>query len=575
MLWGELPAAANDHSTIIMDAEFVRSEGPLYNSTPADARNLVQALNTAKTETGFSLVGYFRSHIREGLCLTPQDQALIEEEIQDPDAVFLIIKPFDIGICMAGLFFWQNGRLQTDASDLEVPFVALNEPIEEKNITSQAVGSSESENGARRPAEQALPLAPHREESSSIPASLRKSVIENGQSERAIVKFSGDGVSETATVRKFAKWPVWPLLIGTTALTLELVLIGGGAAYLVWPVLRERLQNISLYTPDAEVGLQVVGGPGGELNLSWNRNAPQVRNAQNARLTINDGPLFQELKLDNAQLRSGKLTYFPEAADVQFRLEVYLDSRRTVAESVRVLSPAPKVDLGLAVPRPTGGSEAQPAARRSDLVDRAAFGSKLPDDHNLRAPTQFKVSEPATLRKPEPLSGTREWPKPPDIPLQTERNAASLSLLLAPLPSPISDMKSMKSSNEIARSPSARPAVAVPDSKSSTTVPVDPINSVPSAYVPPRSIRKVMPDTRLLGPSMIYKLTQISVQVAVDRAGRVTAAHAIENGEKSNSLLANITVAAAKQWLFEPAILNGKTIPEIHTIVFEFRPRNP
>jgi hypothetical protein len=84
-----------------------------------------------------------------------------------------------------------------------------------------------------------------------------------------------------------------------------------------------------------------------------------------------------------------------------------------------------------------------------------------------------------------------------------------------------------------------------------------------------------MPDTRLLGPSTIYKLTQISVQVTVDQSGRVTAAHAIENGEKNNSLLTNITIAAAKRWLFEPAILNGKTVPETHTIVFEFRPRNP
>jgi hypothetical protein len=37
-------------------------------------------------------------------------------------------------------------------------------------------------------------------------------------------------------------------------------------------------------------------------------------------------------------------------------------------------------------------------------------------------------------------------------------------------------------------------------------------------------------------------------------------------------LLNSLVVAAAKQWLFEPATLRGAAVPASHTIIFEFRP---
>src|SRR5947209_2924736 len=105
ILWGTRPSGP-DEPVVIEDAELVPSEGRLYNATPADASNLARALRSRKPGSDLSCLGYFRSCIHDDLRLTARDQELIEKEIRDPDAVFLVIKPFDIGVCMAGFFFW-------------------------------------------------------------------------------------------------------------------------------------------------------------------------------------------------------------------------------------------------------------------------------------------------------------------------------------------------------------------------------------------------------------------------------------------------------------------------------------
>lgn len=530
-LYGKMPARPED-PVVIEDAVFAAPEGVLYNATPADARNIVQAMRSRGTRDSLPIVGYFRSHIREGLCLSSQDEALIESEFRDTDAVFLIIKPFEIGICMAGFFFWQDGRVQTDVSELEVPFVALNEPLGQKTVEN--------------------PVAVNRQPEAGVAGSPETPSVE------AIAKPSGSNVPKISAASEPRKWPVWPLLVVTSVLALALVLIGGVAAYLAWPILKSRVQTLSVYTSDPEIGLQVVGEPGGQLNLSWNKNAPQINRAQNARLTINDGLLSRELKLDNTQLHSGKIAYFPSSDDVQFRLEVSLESRRTVSESVRVLSSGAKTANERPSPTIVGRMGIQSAAsRRATVVPRAAEGHKL---------KQPEVPEYLLLAKPEPPSGTQTWKIAPEIPLPTPGSAASLpaSLALSLPPAPIVNRAASNTKD----------SMPVPQSSTAANTASSPAAEADRAatFVPPKPIHQAMPNTRLLGASIFHDATQISVQVSVDRTGRVTAAHALQNGKKSSSLLSSVCVTAARQWVFEPASLNGKNVAADHIIVFDFHP---
>jgi TonB family protein len=81
-----------------------------------------------------------------------------------------------------------------------------------------------------------------------------------------------------------------------------------------------------------------------------------------------------------------------------------------------------------------------------------------------------------------------------------------------------------------------------------------------------------MPNTRALPQELIGEVTRVEVEVRIDDTGRVTAAHAINQGPGSKAQLTSEALTAAKQWTFQPATLHGEKVESQHTIVFEFRP---
>jgi TonB family protein len=75
--------------------------------------------------------------------------------------------------------------------------------------------------------------------------------------------------------------------------------------------------------------------------------------------------------------------------------------------------------------------------------------------------------------------------------------------------------------------------------------------------------------------SPVYTPTDVEVEVRIDDGGRVAEAHVLKNGSNENKLLTNAALAAAKEWIFEPAKVNGKNVPSDHAIEFHFRPQLP
>jgi hypothetical protein len=275
--------------------------------------------------------------------------------------------------------------------------------------------------------------------------------------------------------------------------------------------------------------------------------------------------------MDNVQLRSGKLTYFPKNSDVQFSLEVSLDDKHAVSESVRVLLSGLKT--ANEKPEPTGGAgrikTPQSGSRQADLISRVS------GYHDVTARTEVRVHRSAPLRKPElpiemPCCGS-----PPEIPLDTVQNAVSLpfpTLNTAAPPKKVAQSAG-KNPDQVPQSATSGDSASAINGESSSSFMPEAIKA--GTYVPPKPIREVMPNTKLFGSSIVvYDITQIPVQVHVDQTGHVTSAAVAKNRTK-NSLLTSVCVAAAKQWIFEPAIMNGKSVPAAHTIVFEFHPNNP
>ena len=81
-----------------------------------------------------------------------------------------------------------------------------------------------------------------------------------------------------------------------------------------------------------------------------------------------------------------------------------------------------------------------------------------------------------------------------------------------------------------------------------------------------------MPDVKVAGYPLASQSGKVEVQVTIDEAGHVKDARPLHSGvSKTNGLLANAAVAAARQWIFQPAILHGKAVAAEHRIVFDFR----
>lgn len=526
LLWGKVRAEPGDDSALILEAEPIPGQGLLYNSTPDDARKLELAIKRQRTESGLELIGYFRSHIREGLCLSPQDQRLIESHLRNPNYIFLLIRPFEMGICVGAFFFWQNGLLQTDASDLEVPFVALDPAHPRTDEVS---------------AEPDIPPIPitrpaHRPEPSPVERPHHEA--KTPQPERR----------------------AWFFLTRFAA-TLTIATGAGVWAYFAVPTIKSHLAAINESVP-SEIHLRVFRAADGQLDVTWDRNALERSGVQSGLLTIRDGPISKNLAMDRDQLRSGTLTYFPNGGDVEFRLDVSLDGGRSLNESVRVLLPqsdVPKVVAGLpveaAVPSRPESAKAvhvtkplQAEANRPVQIARQRF----------RAPAYIP---PASVVAPASI--TQKRPAAPDLRLDAALSAfAASSHSVAALFSPPPQLPPRPP--QIVAPVATQPKADLAPAAASTA-------KTAVTYVPPRPLRKVMPDIKLAGNTLAREAGRVEVQVTIDESGRVKDARTVRRNNNTSGLVASAAISAARQWIFQPATLHGEAIPAQHLIVFEFR----
>lgn len=303
ILWGKTGPGG---SILVLNVTPVTSLSPRFNTNAAEARSLAQAMNSPPPDPTLSPIGFFRSHIREGLSLSPLDRTLFTL-FSDPDSLMLLLKPFPAGVCTAAFFFWNSGTLPEE-SELEVPFVFED------------------------PARPEPAAAPGDEE--SIVDILRESALRH----RTLhAKRTPDLIAmPRPQPQPPPKRSPWSTLVAGALVTL-LLIIAGAAGVLFWPTIRTHLQATGTQAPaPAGMDLKAVPGDDGRLQVTWNRDAPGVQQALSGTLFIKDGRFSPKLSLTPDQLRSGKLLYAPKTARVRFRLSLDLDGSRTLTESVLV-----------------------------------------------------------------------------------------------------------------------------------------------------------------------------------------------------------------------------------------------
>jgi TonB family protein len=320
---------------------------------------------------------------------------------------------------------------------------------------------------------------------------------------------------------------------------------------------------IHLASP-SDLGLQ-VGTEGDSLLLTWNPRAAAIQSAEYGVLRVYDGSTSREFRLERSQIAKGSKSYRSAADDVTFCLAVHTGKGPAVLEMARVVG-RPKDGRPSYSALPTASQPPSGALSRGNRESRPsvmppATPAKTPYSAVSHLPRETVSPPVQTPSRTDPDAGdhlsheiliTENHPNLPSAlpPLQL----LSPSQFLVPSVSPtIPDKKP-----EIASLPVKAPAAA------DTHVPP----SVP-LYTPPLALKRAMP--RPPWRWAIENPTDIPVTLRIDETGQVVDAQVAPNGAKNNNrMLARLAIEAAKQWVFEPAKVQGKKVPAEHTIVFHF-----
>jgi hypothetical protein len=320
-------------------------DGSLYDLADEDTVNLEAALLRAalagcEKPDAPSILGYYRSHMRAGLWLSPADLQAIDSYFQAPASVFLLVKTVvSAKACTAGFFFWEDGRIQSEFSSLEVALghtmPSPDVPADVPDLLDAAGDVTNDDLNDDLPADltelfhQAVP------QPLDVPAPLTKSspappALSPPEPPHAVAAPPALAALSDRTPR------VWPgllvraatILIATAALVISVV------TYLGAP--RPPRGEAAATVPAVSMlGLQVERNPP-DLLVTWNRNAREIAAARRATLSILDGRFEKNLTLNKADLARGSYLYTPASDDIKFRLEVFGADDGSVAQSIRV-----------------------------------------------------------------------------------------------------------------------------------------------------------------------------------------------------------------------------------------------
>jgi periplasmic protein TonB len=261
----------------------------------------------------------------------------------------------------------------------------------------------------------------------------------------------------------------------------------------------------------------------GDLKLTWNREIAVIANATSALLSIEDGASRRNIPLQAAQVRSGSILYTPITDQVQMALTVSAPTE-DITESVLVLLPQNGPQRTIPAPRvaapPESTSRFQPikpfvppapAARRSSPVDMAASSPPL------LVPVANSAPAAATV-----LNRPSASPAPPPAP-----------------------------------ETSARPATPPP-----RAAPV---------YYPPEAVQRVRPVFSAAIKSSLSGPVLVEVTLSIDETGKVVKATPVLRPGVSQALVF-ASMAAAKEWKFQPARRGDQPVPSEMTLRFNFAP---
>jgi hypothetical protein len=336
-------------------------------------------------------VGYFRTHQRPGLFLDQDDFALMEEAFREPGSITLLLRPRNDGPPDGGFFFWENGDLDRKQTHLLFPF-------DSEMLRRQGRVESPAAVSAATP-----------EKRTSFPFSI------------------------PAIAKRYQPALLW----------------AGGAVV--------SFASVAAFLGPRDVSHRSLSNPfdlriarsGQSLLVDWNRNAPALRDAPSATLTINDGSSQQRVTLDHAELAHGSVQFWPQSQHVVVRLDV--TNSREISESVTAVVEGGRLER----------TEAMTTTSPSVLPPRQQASSSQPADNPQPRRVDEDDDDTSAPSKPRPFRVLGRPSNPPSRALDTGPQQ------------PVNQQPQTAASNRPSATPTAETAQPAPAAPVSTPPPAN------------------------------------------------------------------------------------------------------
>ncbi|MGE5646035.1 MAG: hypothetical protein ACM336_09615 [Acidobacteriota bacterium] len=318
-------------------------------------KDLLYAGRTDPSLRDMAPVGWYHSHTRSAIELSPRDVEIYDSFLPQRWQVALVIRPDYYGPARAGFFFRErDNTVQTAETRQE--FVirprrhkAAAEPEPESEPESGTATEPPASELEATPAPEPEPEPPAVEAAPPAPGPW---VLDRESPAAAEAQPDGEpalpAFANQATKAR-RKW-LW------SAVALALIASAGFGVERYYALTAPQ-QPLSLWVADM----------GGQLLIEWDRTARPIREASSGTLEITDGKDRVDIEIEGARLREGSVDYVRRAEIVDVRLRVHTRSR-DAEESIRF--------VGQPVRRPPSPEEAeirkQNEALKAEVADLRA-----------------------------------------------------------------------------------------------------------------------------------------------------------------------------------------------------------
>ncbi len=387
--------------------------GPRFVLSEKDRAAMTALLELPATDPalqGLTAVGWYHSHTRSDIALSPRDVEIYDRFFPGPTQVALVLRPENYGTSRAGFFLREaNGVMRTESSYHEF---AIRPRRHGMVLTEQEPPTAQQPPAAKAPAAAARPQV-HTTRLLFQPSRPRPTPNPDADGAEA-------DEGETPNLPSFTnadtmggrKWWIW------VAVGLFLVVLGG--------VGLEAYDRYSGAPPTLYLWVADIGG---QLLIDWDRTAPPVRSAEKGKLEIMDGnrPVTVDIPLE--RLKEGSIDFVRTSDTVDVKLVLEQKGGGSVSESIRFVGQpvrqAPSASE-IAVQRERDALRMEVEALRTQLQKKETRRRGPRTDNPRPAPDARPISEgPRTasaISRPATRSGSRAEnarPRPaPSRPMQ-------------------------------------------------------------------------------------------------------------------------------------------------------------